>query len=189
MATLSFEYGPDAENTGGVADTTIAAVRFGPVGALVSLGNTPVSAPQVGNDGIREWSSYSATVSFDPAVRHRVEIQNLLGFGGSWDSTHIRRLKVAHAGVDYLPQYPEGVLYSAADDEGRIHYVSDPGSSSNEIGISGDTLAAMWNAQTCSQATISGSAFAYWYFGGATVPGSCDGAASGGWAIGGVRIG
>lgn len=189
MATLSFEYGPDATTTGGVADTTVAAVRFGPVGALVALGNTPTSAPQAGDDGVREWSMFAATVAFDPAVRHRVEIQNLLGMGGSWDSTHVRRLKVNHGGVDYLPQYPEGVLYGPTDYEGRIHYLADPGSSSNEIGISGDTLAAMWNAQTCSQTTLTGSPYAYWYFGGATVPSACEAVGvAGGWSLAGLSI-
>lgn len=183
MATLSFEYGPDDQATGGVADTTVADVRFGPVvGFPVSSFTTPVSAPQVGDDGVREWSVFSATVAFDPAVRHRVEIQNRLGYLGSWDSTHLRRLKVVHDGVTYLPQFPESYVYSAEANEGRIVYLTG----SKEIGITGDAVSAMWDASTCDQEATG--AYAYWFFGGATVASPCDAVAAGGWSVAGVRL-
>ena len=185
MATLSFEYGPDSTATGGVADTTVADVRFGPVvGFPASSFTTPVSAPQSGDDGVREWTVFSATVAFDPAVRHRVEIENRLGYLGSWDSTHLRRLKIIHLGVDYLPQYPEGVRYSTAQNEGMIVYEDG----SREIGITGDTVAAMWSGATCEQDTIPGLDYAYWFFGGVSSESSCGAAGGTGWSVAGVRL-
>lgn len=110
--TLYFDLAPDAVRTGGSGDTCTLHVDLNGI----SLGDF-TSNPESGNDGIRDWKSFTVDVSaiFDPDINNHLVWYYVAGN----DGTHTRRTRIVGSdGRTYYGEYPSGSTYGPAVQDG-----------------------------------------------------------------------
>lgn len=182
MATLHFEIGPDAFQTGAPGDTTRANVYFGTdPGGVATLLGTFTSGPEVGNDGVREWSAFAVTVAHNPANDYRVEVEFVAGAGT--DTCHVRGVYLTRDDSSVRnAEYPKGKAYDATQLAALGLPVQEIGESDGGFAIG----ATVYDACALAVVTSPRSPRSVWYF--SAVPVDPCPPTVGGWALAGVSL-
>lgn len=162
MAILHFEIGPDNVTTDAANDRTRGDVYFGLVGSVSLLGSY-VSDPETGNDGIREWKSFSVAVSHDPSADYIVEFDYNSG-GVYLDTLHIRNVYLTgDDGIVRNPEYPKGKVYTESQKMGTGLIQEQMGQDD------GGSLVGAVMYDPCIRDQSSGGTRSFWYFSSAPI--------------------